>query len=119
MNVTTTSGYFVHEPERKTRDGIPYMPCMLMKPDLRLRLHAMQEQPCFHATSNPLLLPGGNADRAYNTLHFVSKVVSQRTGPLETPDNKTGYISRTFPVLDTQPLFIASGPVLWSACNSL
>ena len=31
-----------------------------------------------------------NADRAYNTLHFASKVVCQRGAPLETPDNKTG-----------------------------
>ena len=31
-----------------------------MKPDLRLRLHATQAQPCFPAASNALALPGGN-----------------------------------------------------------
>ena len=29
---------------------------------------------------------------------------------METPDNKTGWISRTFPVLDTQPFFVVSRP---------
>ena len=31
-----------------------------MSPDLRLRLHATQAQPCFPAASNALALPGGN-----------------------------------------------------------
>ena len=39
---------------------ILYTPCPLMKPDLRLRLHATQAQPCFPAASNALALPGGN-----------------------------------------------------------
>ncbi len=61
-----------------------------------LALHATQSQPCFPAASNALALPGGNrifrsnADRAYNTLHFASKVVCQGQAPLETPDNKIG-----------------------------
>ena len=58
-----------------------------MKPVLRLRLHATQSQSCFPAASNALALLGGNvhgnADRAYNTLHFASKVVCQRASPLK------------------------------------
>ena len=40
--------------------GLSYTPCLLMKPVLRLRLHATQPQPCFPAVSNALALPGGN-----------------------------------------------------------
>ena len=40
--------------------GLSYTPCLLMKPVLRLRLHATQSQPCFPAASNPLALSGGN-----------------------------------------------------------
>ena len=63
--------------------GLSYTPCLLLKPALYLRLYAMQPQPCFLATSNVLALPRqlhfrSNADRAYNTLHFASKVVCQR-----------------------------------------
>ena len=53
--------------------------CLLLKPDLRLRLHATQAQPCFPAASNALALPGGNGiftatpTELYNTLHFASQ----------------------------------------------
>ena len=40
--------------------GLSYTPYLLMKPVLRLRLHATQSQPCFPAVSNALALPGGN-----------------------------------------------------------
>ena len=40
--------------------GLSYPLCLLMKPVLRLRLHATQSQPCFPAVSNALALPGGN-----------------------------------------------------------
>ena len=38
--------------------GLSYTPCLLMKPVLRLRLHATQSQPCFPAVSNALALSG-------------------------------------------------------------
>ena len=50
----------------------------------------------------------GNADRAYNTLHFATQSRVPKGYPLETPNNKTGRISRTSPVLDIQPLFVVS-----------
>ena len=40
--------------------GLSYTPCLLIKPVLRLRLHATQSQPCFPAASNALALPVGN-----------------------------------------------------------
>ena len=40
--------------------GLSYTPYLLMKPVLRLRLHATQSQPCFPAASNVLAFPGGN-----------------------------------------------------------
>ena len=44
--------------------------------------------------------------------HYTLQAKSCAKGqaPLETPDNKTGWISRTFPVPDIQPLFVVSSP---------
>ena len=96
--------------------GLSYPPCLLMKPVLRLRLHATQSQPCFPAVSNALALPGGNrifaATPTERITHYTLQAKSCAKGkaPLETPDNKTGWISRTSPVLDIQPLFVVSSP---------
>ena len=96
--------------------GLSYTPCLLAKPVLRLRLHATQSQPCFPAVSNALALPGGNpifaATPTERITHYTLQAKSCAKGqaPLETPDNKTGWISRTFSVLDTQPLFVVSSP---------
>jgi len=68
-----------------------------MSPDLRLRLHATQAQPCFPAASNALALPGGNgiftATPAERITHYtlLRKVVCQMGAlpPLETPKGGT------------------------------
>ena len=105
---------FCPEVRRGTRAFI--YPCLLMKPVLRLRLHAMQSQPCFPAASNVFALPRGNrifaATPTERITHYTLQAKSCAKGqaPLETPDNKTGWISRIFPVLDTQPLFVVSSP---------
>ena len=76
--------------------GLSYPPCLLMKPVLRLRLHATQSQPCFPAVSNALALPGGNgifaATPTERITHYTLQAKSCAKGqaPLETPDNKTG-----------------------------
>jgi len=76
--------------------GLSYTPCLLMKPVLRLRLHASQSQPCFPAASNALALPGGNgifaATLTERITHYTLQAKSCAKGqaPLETPDNKTG-----------------------------
>ena len=76
-----------------------------MKPDLRLRLHATQAQPCFLAASNlaasnALALPGGNgiftATPTERITHYtlLRKVVCQMGAlpPLETPTRKGGTL---------------------------
>ena len=71
-----------------------------MSPDLRLRLHATQAQPCFPAASNALALPGGNgiftATPAERITHYtlLRKVVCQMGAlpPLETPTRKSGTL---------------------------
>ena len=96
--------------------GLSYTPCLLTKPVLCLRLHATQSQPCFPAASNVPALPGGNlifaAAQTERITHYTLQAKSCAKGqaPLETPDNKTGWISHTFSVLDTQPLFVVSSP---------
>jgi len=70
-------------------------PCMLLKPALRLWLHAMQSQPCFPAASNALAFPDGNgiftATPTERITHYTLQVKSCAKGkaPLEIPDNKT------------------------------
>ena len=104
-SVATTSGHFVHKSERRTRDGGFHILCLLMKPDLRLRLHATQAQPCFLAASNlaasnALALPGGNgiftATPTERITHYtlLRKVVCQMGAlpPLETPTRKGGTL---------------------------
>ena len=118
-------GTFCPEVRRGTREGLSYTPCLLMKPTLCLRLHDTQSQPCFPAASNALALSGGNgiftATPTERITHYTLQAKSCAKGqaPLETPDNKTGWISRTFPVLDIQPLFVVSSPVQWFVCSSL
>ena len=71
-----------------------------MSPDLRLRLHATQAQPCFPAASNALALPGGNgiftATPTERITHYtlLRKVVCQMGAlpPLETPTRKGGTL---------------------------
>ena len=80
--------------------GLSYTPCLLMKTDLRLRLHATQAQPCFPAASNALALPGGNgiftATPTERITHYtlLRKVVCQMGAlpPLETPTRKGGTL---------------------------
>ena len=80
-----------------------------MKTALRLRLHATQAQPCFPAASNALALPGGNADRAYNTLHFASqsRVPNGGVAPFGNPRQQ----NRRYAALSGSiPPFVVSSP---------
>ena len=61
----------------------------------------------------------GNADRAYNTLHFASKVVCQRVPlwePLTTKQAEYPAFSRC---LILSLYLLSAAPVSWSACSSL
>ena len=72
----------------------------LMKPVLRLRLHATQSQPCFPAVSNALAIPGGNgiftATPTERITHYTLQAKSCAKGgalpPLETPTRKGGTL---------------------------
>ena len=61
-----------------------------------------------------------NADRAYNTLHFASKVVCQRGKPLWKPQTtkQAEYLAR-FRCLILCLYLLSAAPVSWSACSSL
>ena len=61
----------------------------------------------------------GNADRAYNTLHFASKVVCQGASPFGNPGQQNRLNTSRFPVLDVQPLFCCQQSASRSACSSL
>ena len=86
-----------------------------MKPDLRLRLHTTQAQPCFPAASNALALPGGNgiftATPTERITHYtlLRKVVYQMGAlpPLETPTKKRRYAT---PPRGAYRLFLLSSP---------
>ena len=96
--------------------GLSYTPCLPMKPDLRLRLHATQAQPCFPAASNALALPGGNgiftATPTERITHYtlLRKVVCQMGAlpPLETPTRKGGTLPP--PPRGAYRLFLLSSP---------
>ena len=96
--------------------GLSYPPCLLMKPVLRLRLHATQSQPCFPAVSNALALPGGNGIFAATPTERITHYTLQAS---RVPKGKPLWKPRTTkqaeylalpPVLDIQPLFVVSSP---------
>ena len=78
-SVATTSGHFVHKSERRTRDGSVHIRPVCC----RKQTCACGSTPHKHSTVFlPLQMPlpsrrqrhfHGNADRAYNTLHFASQ----------------------------------------------
>ena len=96
VGVAIRLGHFVLQSGIGRGTGLSYTPYLLMKPVLRLRLHATQSQPCFPAASNALALPGGNgiftATPTERITHYTLQAKSCAKGqaPLETPDNKTG-----------------------------
>ena len=106
--------------------GLSYTPCLLMKPVLRLRLHATQSQPRFPAASNVLALPRrqphfrSNADSAYNTLHFATQSRVPRGKPLWKPLTTKQAEYLALPRCLILSLYLLSAaPVSWSACSSL
>ena len=113
-SVATTSGHFVHKSERRTMNG-----------GFIIRLSAVETRPALTAprhTSTALFscrfkcpCPPrrqrhfhGNADRAYNTLHFASQVVCQwGVAPFGNPHKKRRYAT---PPRGAYRLFLLSSP---------
>ena len=83
--------------------GLSYTPCLLMKPVLRLRLHATQSQPCFPAASNALALPGGNGIFTATPTERIThctlrcKVVCQGASPFGNPGQQNRLNISHFP----------------------
>ena len=114
-SVATTSGHFVHKSERRTRDGafIYALSAVENRPALAAPRHASialfscrfkcpcppRRQRHFH----------GNADRAYNTLHFASqsRVPNGGVAPFGTPHKKRRYAT---PPRGAYRLFLSSSP---------
>lgn len=67
VSVSLSSGHFVPKSGLGREAGFLYTLCLLMKPVLRLRLHATQSQPCFPTASNL------RQQNRLNILHFYKK----------------------------------------------
>ena len=61
----------------------------------------------------------GNADRAYNTLHFASKVVCQRDTLWKPRTTKQAEYLALPRCLIFSLYLLSAAPVSWSACSSL
>ena len=61
----------------------------------------------------------GNADRAYNTLHFASKVVCQGASPFGNPRQQNRLNISHFPGAWYSAFICCQQPVSRSACSSL
>ena len=61
----------------------------------------------------------GNADRAYNTLHFASKVVCQRVPLWKPRTTKQAEYLALFRCLILSLYLLSAALVSWSACSSL
>ena len=114
-SVATTSGHFVHKSERRTKNGafIYALSADESRPALAAPRHASTalfscrfKCPCpprrqrhFH----------GNADRAYNTLHFASqsRVPNGGVAPFGNPHKKRRYAT---PPRGAYRLFLLSSP---------
>ena len=105
--------------------GLSYTPCLLMKTDLRLRLHATQAQPCFPAASNALALPGGNgiftATPTERITHYtlLRKVVCQRGTLWKPQTTKQAEYLALSRCLILSLYLLSAASVSWSACSSL
>ena len=60
-----------------------------------------------------------NADRAYNTLHFASKVVCQRDTLWKSRTTKQAEYLALSRCLILSLYLLSAAPVSWSACSSL
>ena len=60
-----------------------------------------------------------NADRAYNTLHFASKVVCQRVPLWKPRTTKQAEYLALSRCLILSLYLLSAAPVSWSACSSL
>ena len=74
------------------------------------------KRPCPHRRQRHF---HGNADRAYNTLHFASKVVCQRVPLWKPRTTKQAEYPALSRCLILSLYLLSAAPVSWSACSSL
>ena len=76
---------------------------------------------CFKCSCHPGWQPHfrSNADRAYNTLHFASKVVCQRVPLWKPRTTKQAEYLALSRCLILSLYLLSAAPVSWSACSSL
>ena len=125
VSVSTSSGHFVPKSGvgRGTGAFIYALSADETSPALAAPRHAITAlfSCCFKCPCPTRRQPHfrSNADRAYNTLHFASKVVCQGASPFGNPGQQNRLNTSHFPVLDVQPVLLSAAPVSWSACSSL
>ena len=125
VSVSTSSGHFVPKSGvgRGTGAFIYALSADETSPALAAPRHAITAlfSCCFKCPCPTRRQPHfrSNADRAYNTLHFASKVVCQRVPlwkPLTTKQAEYPALSRC---LILSLYLLSAAPVSWSACSSL
>ena len=125
VSVSTSSGHFVPKSGvgRGTGAFIYALSADETSPALAAPRHAITAlfSCCFKCPCPTRRQPHfrSNADRAYNTLHFASKVVCQRVPlwkPLTTKQAEYPALSRC---LIFSLYLLSAAPVSWSACSSL
>ena len=87
---------FCPQVRARTRDGAFIYALSADEISSALAAVAPQAQPCLTAVSN------GNADRAYNTLHFATQSRVPKGAPLETPPSVSRL--RLFPLGEKEGL---------------
>ena len=125
-SMSTSSGHFVPKSGMGRRTGvfIYVLSADETSPALAAPRHAITALfSCrFKCPCPPWWQPHfrSNADRAYNTLHFASKVVCQRGKPLWKPQTtKQAEYPALSRCLILSLYLLSAAPVSWSACSSL
>ena len=110
---------------RRTRDGafISALSADETSPALAALRHTITTlfSCCFKCACPFLWQPHfrSNADRAYNTLHFASKVVCQRDTLWKPQTTKQAEYPALSRCLIFSLYLLSAAPVSWSACSSL
>ena len=118
-------GMFCPEVRRRTRDGafIYALSADETSPALAAPRHAITAlfSCCFKCPCPTRRQPHfrSNADRAYNTLHFASKVVCQRDTLWKPRTTKQAEYLALSRCLILSLYLLSTAPVSWSACSSL
>ena len=113
-SMSTSSGHFVPKSGMGRRTGVFIYVLSADETNLALVASRHAITALFSCRFKCPCPPCGNrifvATSTERITHYTlqAKSCAKGNAPLETPDNKTGWTPRTFPVLDIQPLFVVS-----------